>query len=241
VREAIHHTSTVGVTRKRAHYGRFVRCTQLAFLRLRPSSQNDCDRRPRNTAGIGVSNYLPSNRLSQREARCRSVGVEYRAWADIDFAANVIHWRAESDKVRKDWRVPMPDTLREELQAFRVRMGGAFGGLLFPSVQDREVPLRRDVLSKWLLLAEGKAGLPKLDGSVWHCYRRAWATSRKALPVADVAAAGRMVGRRDLTPVLSAAGRRDHARSDVVSRARSRAKRGMIRGETYPQTYPCIC
>jgi hypothetical protein len=84
----------------------------------------------------------------------------------------------------------MPDTLREELQAFRVRMGGAFGGLLFPSVQDREVPLRRDVLSKWLLQAEGKAGLPKLDGSVWHCYRRAWATSRKALPVADVAAAG---------------------------------------------------
>jgi integrase len=49
--------------------------------------------------------------------------IRQLAWADIDFAANMIHWRAGSDKVRKDWRVPMPDALREELQAFRVRMG----------------------------------------------------------------------------------------------------------------------
>jgi hypothetical protein len=38
--------------------------------------------------------------------------------------------------------------------------------------------------------AEEKARLPKLDGSLWHAYRRAWATSRKDLPVVDVAAAG---------------------------------------------------
>ena len=38
--------------------------------------------------------------------------------------------------------------------------------------------------------AKGKAGLPKLDGPLWHAYRRSWATSRKGLPVVDVAAAG---------------------------------------------------
>ena len=38
--------------------------------------------------------------------------------------------------------------------------------------------------------AEETAELPKLDGSLWHAYRRLWATERKHLPVADVAAAG---------------------------------------------------
>jgi hypothetical protein len=32
--------------------------------------------------------------------------------------------------------------------------------------------------------------LPKLDGSLWHAYRRGWATARKDLPLKDVAAVG---------------------------------------------------
>ena len=32
--------------------------------------------------------------------------------------------------------------------------------------------------------------LEKLNGSLWHAYRRRWATARKHLPDADVAAAG---------------------------------------------------
>ena len=38
--------------------------------------------------------------------------------------------------------------------------------------------------------AEELAGLEKLDGSLWHAYRRKWATERKHLPDIDVAAAG---------------------------------------------------
>src|SRR6478672_5829345 len=34
------------------------------------------------------------------------------------------------------------------------------------------------------------AELPKLKGGVWHPYRRKWATVRKHLSLADVAAAG---------------------------------------------------
>ena len=32
--------------------------------------------------------------------------------------------------------------------------------------------------------------MERLDGSLWHAYRRKWATERKHLPDADVAAAG---------------------------------------------------
>jgi integrase len=84
----------------------------------------------------------------------------------------------------------MPEALRTELWSCRVKMGGAFGGLLFPSETDSNEAIRRDVFSKWLQQAERKAGLPKLDGSLWHAYRRSWATSRKDLPLSDVAAAG---------------------------------------------------
>jgi len=38
--------------------------------------------------------------------------------------------------------------------------------------------------------AEELAGLPKLEGTRWHAYRRRFATELKALPVTDVAAAG---------------------------------------------------
>ena len=116
--------------------------------------------------------------------------IRQLAWRDVDLTANTILWRAESDKKRKEWKVPIRAALRGERASFRVKLGGAFGGLLFPSDTDRTQPVRRDVFAKWLQQAERKAGLPKLDGSLWHAYRRAWATSRKGLPTADVAAAG---------------------------------------------------
>ena len=49
---------------------------------------------------------------------------------------------------------------------------------------------RRMSASGWLLEAERLAGLEKQDGSLWHAYRRKWATERKHLPNVDVAAAG---------------------------------------------------
>jgi hypothetical protein len=40
----------------------------------------------------------------------------------------------------------------------------------------------------------------KPDGSLWHAFRRLWATERKALPVRDVAAAG---GWKDATTLIN--------------------------------------
>ena len=45
-------------------------------------------------------------------------------------------------------------------------------------------------MSDYLKKAEKHAKLPKLDGALWHAYRRSWASARKHLSLVDVAAAG---------------------------------------------------
>lgn len=50
--------------------------------------------------------------------------------------------------------------------------------------------MTRHLADKWLRRAEHLAGLESQKGSLWHAYRRGWATSRKHLPDVDVAAAG---------------------------------------------------
>ena len=51
----------------------------------------------------------------------------------------------------------------------------------------------------WLKQAYELSRLPKPDGSLWHAFRRLWATERKNLPVKDVAAAG---GWKDTTTLI---------------------------------------
>jgi integrase len=134
------------------------------------------------------------------EATGRRLGsIRQLAWEDIDFTRDTILWRADTDKKGKAWTVPMPATLRDEIKSFRVRLGSAFGSLVFPSQHDANVPVCTEVFSNWLRAAEKKANLPKLDGSLWHAYRRGSATSRKHLPTADVAAAG---GWSDVTTLI---------------------------------------
>ena len=129
--------------------------------------------------------------LTLAEATGRRLGaIRQLEWNDVDLDRSTIRWRAESDKKGKEWVIPIPASLIEELKTFRVKMGGLFGGLIFPSATDPRKPITRDSFGHLLATAERKAKLPKLDGSLWHAYRRAWATSRKGLPVVDVAAAG---------------------------------------------------
>jgi len=125
------------------------------------------------------------------EATGRRLGsIRQLQWSDVDFKANTIRWRAETDKKGREWIVPAPAQLMADLRSFRLRLGGAFGGLMFPTYSDSSKPMTRDSFGHWLREAEELADLPKLDGSLWHAYRRAWATARKSLPVKDVAHAG---------------------------------------------------
>jgi integrase len=125
------------------------------------------------------------------EATGRRLGsIRQLQWEDFDYNASRIRWRAEADKKGVASIVPIPEALRDEIRSFQVKLGGGFGGLMFPSHSDPSRSLTRDSFGHWLREAEQLAELEKLDGSLWHAYRRAWATSRKDLSVKDVAAVG---------------------------------------------------
>ena len=75
--------------------------------------------------------------------------------------------------------------------------------------------MSNDLVSAWLERAERLAGVPKQDGSLWHAYRRKWATERKHHPDADVAQAG---GWSDLSSLKTAYQHADpHTLLKVVS------------------------
>ena len=61
------------------------------------------------------------------------------------------------------------------------------------------IRMGRHLFDKWLSVAEAKAELSKLDGSLWHAYRRKWASERKHFPLKDVADAG---GWKDVNTLL---------------------------------------
>lgn len=156
--------------------------TREAITALQASSKDDADRRKWLKLALA---------LILAEATGRRLGsIRQLRWEDIDFSTRTIRWRAEADKKKREWTVRIPQPLADELRSFRLKLGGVFGGLMFPSAGDVSMPVRRDVFDRWLRAAEVKAELPKLDGSLWHAYRRAWATARKDLPLKDVAEAG---------------------------------------------------
>ena len=104
-----------------------------------------------------------------------------------------ITWPADTDKMNKRWRCPISATVRDALQsamAKRARMGRVGTGPLFPDSSDPEKPIGYHDAATWLRSAEAKAGLEPQEGSLWHAYRRLWASSRKDLPDVDVAQAG---------------------------------------------------
>jgi integrase len=101
-----------------------------------------------------------------------------------------IAWPGETDKMGKAWSAPINAAVRTALEAFLAERPGLGAACLFPSPGNPAGPVRYDVARRWLLEAERRAEVPKHDGSLWHAYRRGWATARKHLPVGDVAQAG---------------------------------------------------
>ena len=101
-----------------------------------------------------------------------------------------IRWPADTDKMGLESVVPVTREVREVLDRIQRERPGMGAAPLFPGPQNPGAPIRYELASTWLLEAEKLAGLLKQDGSLWHAFRRKWATERKALPDVDVAAAG---------------------------------------------------
>lgn len=120
------------------------------------------------------------------------LALEWTDWKPDLGKYGKLRWRAEEDKVGKEWWSPVTPEVRAELETLRrERMAIGLGAvLLFPSVNDPTVPLSYKTASQWLRVAEKLAGLEPLPHGAFHPFRRRWATSRKHLPLVDVAAAG---------------------------------------------------
>ncbi len=112
-----------------------------------------------------------------------------------------IRWRADSDKQGRESIVPISPALRRTLDAVLKERPGIGDTPLFPSPADHSVPVDRYMPAKWLRKAEDLAGLEPMTGSLWHAYRRRWATVRKHLPAVDVARAGGWAGPHTLQTI----------------------------------------
>lgn len=124
----------------------------------------------------------------------RRIGAIVRLrWADWEPEKGTygyLNWRADSDKLGKDWSAPVPPAVRETLERMRRVRPGIGEAYIFPAPEASGKHVRVDTARGWFLKAEEKAGLAHPEGGGFHELRRAWATRRKDLPTADVAAVG---------------------------------------------------
>lgn len=112
----------------------------------------------------------------------RLTAVRRLTWDDIDLGKGTMTWRAKADKMRVKRVVNMPPDFMREVAQFARVLDASFGGNVCASPKDPAVPTGREAMHTQLLEAEAHAGPPKLDGTVWHGYRRRWATGVDGLP-----------------------------------------------------------
>ena len=120
-------------------------------------------------------------------------------WDDFDFEKRTITWRAELDKKRRTWIVPMPTQAEVALLEYRAEHPAIGSALVFPMMSEPTKAVTRHLASDWMQRAYRYAGIKRPKGSLWHAFRRRWATLRKDYPLRDLAAAG---GWEDLPTAL---------------------------------------
>lgn len=125
----------------------------------------------------------------------RSAAICALRWADWrpdQGTYGHLRWRADEDKVDREWWAPVSPEVREALENRRraqLRAEGEMSEWIFPAPRS-EGHLRSDVARKWLVRAEEKAGVEHVKGRGFHGLRRRWVTKRKHFPRSDVADAG---------------------------------------------------
>lgn len=128
-------------------------------------------------------------------------------WSDVlkdEGPHGSIRWRWTEDKKRVERVIPMSATVRAVFDRIRSERPGIHDTWIFPGLRSKgknRKPTHRSVADDWLRRAEAAAGFQPLERSLWHAYRRGWATARKHLPDADVAFAGGWKDARTLRAV----------------------------------------
>jgi integrase len=118
------------------------------------------------------------------------LALQWRDWRPDLGTNGKLRWRAEEDKVGKEWWAPVTPDVRDELERFRRERPGLGEALLFPAPNNTAKPVSVQLATHWLRRAEVLAELEPLPHGAWHPFRRRWATERKHLSPKDVAAVG---------------------------------------------------
>jgi integrase len=140
-----------------------------------------------------MRSYLPDilDLLNGTGRRVRAIlALRYEDLRLSDGPHGSIRWPASTDKLKMEWTVPIAREVRAAINRVLAERPGIGAAFLFPALKDPSKHITVESVSEWLLKAEKLAEVEKQNGSLFHAYRRGWATSRKFLPLADVAAAG---------------------------------------------------
>lgn len=130
--------------------------------------------------------------------------LRYSDWLPDLGSHGALRWRADSDKIGREWVAPINATAREEMKRVLRERPGVGEAFLFPD-PDTEEHMDRDTVYRWWRRAEDLADLDHPEGGGWHSLRRRWATKRKkGLPLKDVAYVGGWQGTEVLTQVYQA-------------------------------------
>lgn len=118
------------------------------------------------------------------------LGLQWSDWHADEGRYGTLRWRADTDKLGRESTVPVHPEVRAALEAWRRECPGIGDAPVFPAPNAPAEPIRLDVAGAWLRAAKEKTGRtwPRRFG--FHAFRRMFATSRKHLPIQDVAAAG---------------------------------------------------
>lgn len=119
-----------------------------------------------------------------------------------------IFWPADN-KGGTEAKVAIPQKTRRALDEHLRRMHELVPSIgetyIFPGASDPTKPISQNSVNRWLREAEELAELEPQDGTLWHAYRRMWATARKHHSTKDVAYAGGWAGPETLQQVYQAA------------------------------------
>jgi integrase len=140
----------------------------------------------------GARSHLPELLILAADTGRRIGAIVQLRWSDWypdEATYGALRWRADADKLGKEWKAPVAPDVREAIERLRRERPGLGDAFMFPAPRSGG-HIRVDVAGRWLRKAEELAEIEHVKGFGWHSFRRMWASKRKHLSVKDVAAAG---------------------------------------------------
>ena len=109
--------------------------------------------------------------------------IRHLRWADVDFEARTIRWRAEHEKTGYEHTTPLTDVAMAALEEARRTARRKTGNAPVLPGTDPSKGISRVCAHNWWAKAQTLAGLEPKRGRGWHSLRRKFATDLMDLPL----------------------------------------------------------